>query len=313
MALSASHSRAASSWTTDLLDITHFPSDDGSRIEDSRIVRLVKKRNRGNESGVKKTTTLTSSSTPHRLETQSSSSNKAADKQPKNNVNSWESKQDDNNTTNINNNVKNNKKKNNNNNKPKVFSGGGALLKKLFGGSRRKNGKYEKSDSNNNDCGDDGEIVGNASATQPPITVKEYDSTSENVIRFNTYSRNRFTRDSSSLLFTNSMSIDSSVAAVEGNSANDVEDEDDVHDNKIKDLNSNCVEKNMMKYSVLPNIDNSNSGGARKSDGVKYVTVKTSSLSKFDNINDTFTEATETSLWLPCNKSKLKSIQSTVQ
>ena len=43
MAHSASHSRGTTSWTDEFLDITHFQSTDNSRLEDSRIVRSLKR------------------------------------------------------------------------------------------------------------------------------------------------------------------------------------------------------------------------------------------------------------------------------
>jgi len=219
MALSASQSRSTSKWTTDLLDITHFPSADGSRIEDSRIVRLVKKHsNTGNGDQGEKF------NSPKRgqLENSANSSNDDDGIKKKNN-NSPSSKSakpttkpkshlenaengDDKQLKNKNiNNNKQLKQNNNNNNKPKaLIFGGGALLKKLFG---RKSGKYEKSthgknnNDNNNRFGNIGD--GEDDDVTAPIVVKEYDPTSQSVLRFNNYSRNRFTRDGSSVVFTN--------------------------------------------------------------------------------------------------------------
>jgi len=220
MALSASQSRSTSKWTTDLLDITHFPSADGSRIEDSRIVRLVKKHsNTGNgdqgeklnspkrgqlensanssndDDGIKKKNNNSPSSKSAKPTTKPKSHLENAengdDKQLKN--------------KNINNNKQLKQNNNNNNNKPKaLIFGGGALLKKLFG---RKSGKYEKSthgknnNDNNNRFGNIGD--GEDDNVTAPIVVKEYDPTSQSVLRFNNYSRNRFTRDGSSVVFTN--------------------------------------------------------------------------------------------------------------
>ena len=231
MALSASQSRSSSKWTTDLLDITHFPSEDGSRIEDSRIVRLVKKNSNigyGGDQAKKPNSQSSKSTKPQsRLEILNAPNNANGGINKKNNNSpilqsaKTKAKKDhpemmnsavDNDGTNKNkanqllkqnkqNNINNN---NNNNNKPKnLMSSGGALLKKLFG--RRKNGKYAKStldnNYNNNDRFDD--VNGEDDNVPAPIVVKEYDPTSESVLRFNNYSRNRFTRDGSSVVFTN--------------------------------------------------------------------------------------------------------------
>ena len=244
MALSASQSRATttnsrkSSWTTNLLDINHFPSADGSRIDDSRVVHLVGKHSNNSSD----TINLRKGLTKHdgmSTNNVSSKKNKQEEKkrQKKENTvklamkNSQTAKhlsltpqphekvkntfQDRSYTSNNQGDKKNSNDDNsgatandNTNKKSKIFSG---ALKKLF--SRRKCGKYEEcvenqASSNKKEASEKGgENAPNTAA--PPIVVKEYDPTSTSVIRFNTYSRSQFSRDSSSVvLFDDDLSSD---------------------------------------------------------------------------------------------------------
>ena len=250
MALSASQSRSTSKWTTDLLDITHFPSEDGSRIEDSRIVRLVKKHSNGDH-GEKSNTQSSNSPKRGQLENLATSTN-ADDVVNKNNNKSKSGKLatkpkksvenvDDKQLKNKNNNNNKQLKHNNNiNNKPKtLISGSGALLKKLFS---RKSGKYEKSShaknnsDNNNRFGNIGDDEDDNVAA--PIVVKEYDPTSESVLRFNNYSRNRFTRDGSSVVFTNNNN---------NNNNNNTDSTNNRHNNDNNDVNNSACSLNSLR------------------------------------------------------------------
>ena len=138
-----------------------------------------------------------------------------------------------------NNNNKQLKHNNNINNKPKtLISGGGALLKKLFS---RKSGKYEKSShaknnsDNNNRFGNIGDDEDDNVAA--PIVVKEYDPTSESVLRFNNYSRNRFTRDGSSVVFTNN----------NNNNNNNTDSTNNRHNNDNNDVNNSACSLNSLR------------------------------------------------------------------
>uniref|UniRef100_A0A7M5UPW7 Uncharacterized protein n=1 Tax=Clytia hemisphaerica TaxID=252671 RepID=A0A7M5UPW7_9CNID len=171
MALSVSQSRSRSSWTNDLLDLQHCVSEDGSRIDDSRILRFVKQRRDSSCSSVETHTVDLGSRWSKIKEAVTSASKVAKIKEE----DGEESDQEDD--------VENQTQSPSPTSSPashkkKRFS---KILKRMFG--KTPKGKYQAE-----------ELIVIETEPQPSreIFVKEYDPTSDSVARFNDFARRTF-------------------------------------------------------------------------------------------------------------------------